>query len=227
MRWWEEVFYAALSGYMLRLTNLSRTEEYPPWRPESTFASHRELLARFHKDLPGRMRFNTANLGAHIARRSSSPYTVMHTIYFLCVIVLHREYVPFIPIRCSKPQGPLDPPTFPPEKFDIPLGFWDESARELFKAARDMMDLVRICQEWNVLVETPMVGFAIYTVAFVGVYAFYFPQMDPDGYMCSPSSTLTNAVNPVSSGGQQEARRAIQIVGQMRQRLKMAEGYDI
>lgn len=71
-----------------------------------------------------------------------------------------------------------------------------------------------------------MVGFAIYTVAFVGVYAFYFPQMDPDGYMCTPSSAPTSGANPVSSGGQHEARRAIQIMGHMRARLKMAEGYD-
>lgn len=149
----------------------------------------------------------------------------MHTVYFLCLIVLHREYVPFIPIRCSKPQGPLDSPTFPPDKYDIPPGFWDESARELFKAARDMMDLVKTCQEWSALVETPMVGFAIYTVAFVGVYAFYFPQMDRHGYMCSPSSDLDEPATPKTSGGQYEARRAIQIIGQMRARLKMAEGY--
>ncbi|KAI9877587.1 MAG: hypothetical protein M1830_003487 [Pleopsidium flavum] len=202
-----------------------RTEDHPPWRLESTFASLRDLLASFYKDLPHQLRFSIPNVEAHIASKSSTPYTVMHTIYFLCLIVLHREYVPFIPIRCSKPQGPLDPPTFPPENYDIPPGFWDESARELFKAARDMMDLVRTCQEWNALVETPMVGFAIYTVAFVGVYAFYFPQMDPNAYMCTPSAALTSAADPVSSGGQLEARRAIQIMGHMRARLKMAEGW--
>jgi len=150
----------------------------------------------------------------------------MHTIYFLCLIVLHREYVPFIPIRCPKPQGPLDEPTFPPEKYDIPTGFWDDSAREMFKAARDMMDLIRTCQEWNALVETPLVGFAIYTVAFVGVYAFYFPLMDPHGYMCSPPSATKDDARLEDSGGQQEARRAIQIIGHMRPRLRMAEGYD-
>jgi len=150
----------------------------------------------------------------------------MHTIFFLCLIVLHREYVPFIPIRCPKPQGPLDEPTFPPEKYDITNGFWEDSAREMFKAARDLMDLVRTCQEWNALVETPLVGFAIYTVAFVGVYAFYFPQMDSHGYMCSPPSVTEDSAQSEDSGGQREARRAIQIIGHMRPRLRMAEGYD-
>lgn len=208
------------------ITDHIRTERYPPWQSETTFASLRGLLERFHRNLPRQLEFTIANVEAHIAWKSSTPYTVMHTIYFLCLIVLHREYVPFIPIRCPKPEGPLDEPTFPPQKYDIPTGFWDESAREMFKAARDMMDLVRTCQEWNALVETPLVGFAIYTVAFVGVYAFYFPQMDPHGYMCSPSSASKDDAQPVDSGGQQEARRAIQIIGHMRSRLRMAEGYD-
>lgn len=208
------------------VTDRYRTEQYPPWHSQSTFASLRGLLDQFHKNLPRQLEFTVANVEAHIAWKSSTPYTVMHTIYFLCLIVLHREYVPFIPIRCPKPQGPLDEPTFPPEKYDIPDGFWDESAREMFKAARDMMDLIRTCQEWNSLVETPMVGFAIYTVAFVGVYAFHFPLMDPHGYMCTPSSATKDDAQSEDNGGQQEARRAIQIIGHMRPRLRMAEGYD-
>jgi len=92
----------------------------------------------------------------------------MHTVHLLCSIMLHREYVPFIPLRCSKPQGPLDSPLFPPDQYEIPPGFWDDSARECFKAARDLIDLLRTCQEYEVLVETPIVGFATYTVAFCG-----------------------------------------------------------
>jgi hypothetical protein len=91
--------------------------------------------------------------------------------------MLHREYVPFIPLRCKKPEGPLDPPLFPPAKYDVPPGYWEDSARQCFKAARDLVDLARTCQEWNVLVQTPIVGFAIYTVAFVGVYCINFPWM--------------------------------------------------
>ncbi|KAI9848047.1 MAG: hypothetical protein M1837_001149 [Sclerophora amabilis] len=192
-----------------------RTERDPPWDENSTFHSLRKLLAQFHACLPRQLTFSTANISAHITSRTSTPYTLMHTVYFLCLIVLHREYVPFIPIRCSKPQGPLDPPVFDPQKYDIPDGFWDESARGCFKSARDIMDLVRICQDWGVLVETPMVGFAIYTVAFTGIYCINFPQMDPDGYMCDING----------SHGGTEARRAVEMIGQMRPRLKMADGW--
>ena len=98
----------------------------------------------------------------------------MHTVFALCQIILHREYIPFIPLRCSKPQGPLDPPIFPPNQYQVPEGFWEDSARHLFRSARELMDLLRMAEEWGVLVETPIVGFAIYTVAFTGVLTYFF-----------------------------------------------------
>ena len=137
--------------------------------------------------------------------------------------MLHREYVPFIPIRCSKPEGPLDPPTFPVDKYHVPDGFWEDSAHECFKAAREIMDLVTSCQEWNVLVETPIVGFAIYNVAFNGVYCINFPWMDADGYMC----TTRRPDDPKSgeSKGFETARKALEMIGQMRPKLHMADGW--
>jgi hypothetical protein len=98
-----------------------------------------------------------------------TPYTMLHCVLTLCKMMLHREYIPFAPLRCTKPQGPLDAPLFPPTQYNIPTGFWEESAKELFRSARDLMDLVQTCREWNALPETPIVGFAVYTVAFVGM----------------------------------------------------------
>jgi hypothetical protein len=83
-------------------------------------------------------------------------------------MMLHREYIPFIPLRCSRPEGPLEPPLFPPEQYRVPHGFWEYSAAELLKSARQLVDLVQTTHEWNVLPETPIVGFAIYVAAFVG-----------------------------------------------------------
>lgn len=141
--------------------------------------------------------------------------------------MLHREYVPFIPIRCSKPEGPVDAPLFPPDKYTVPPGFWGESARECFSSARNIIDLVRTCQEWSALVETPIVGFAIYTVAFNGVYCINFPWMDPDGYMSTGASSPThpNVSKPGESKGFEAARKALEMIGSMRPKLHMADGW--
>jgi hypothetical protein len=202
-----------------------RQEKHPPWDRRSNFYSLQRQLTGFQESLPRHLTLTQGNTSAHIASRTSTPYTLMHTVHLLCSIMLHREYVPFIPLRCSKPQGPLDPPLFPPEEFEIPPNFWDDSARECFRAARELIDLLRICQEWQVLVETPIVGFATYTVAFVGVYCINFPWMDPDGYMCKCQVLQPDGTYVVDSSGAEAARKALELVGQMRKRLKMADGW--
>lgn len=205
-----------------------RTEEHLPWDPRCQWNKLRQQCLDFKASLPRQHALTPQNIQAHISLKTSTPYTLMHTVYLLCQIMLHREYVPFVPIRCSRPEGPLDPPMFPANEYDVPPGFWDDSARECFKAAREIMDLVASCQEWNALVETPIVGFAIYTVAFVGVYCINFPWMDPHGYMCSqPCASVVGPDGSTAgeSEGFQAARKALEIIGDLRQRLHMANGW--
>lgn len=206
-----------------------RTEQHPPWDRRSEFSQLRTQCTDFKASLPRQHTLTPQNTQAHIIRKTSTPYMLVHTVYLLCQIMLHREYVPFIPIRCSKPEGPLDPPLFPPEKYDVPPGFWDDSARECFKAAREVIDLVRSCQEWTALVETPIVGFAIYNVAFAGVYCINFPWMDPGSYLSTRVSTTggqnIEGSKPGDHSGFEAARKALEMIGQMRTKLKMADGW--
>ncbi|OJJ30632.1 hypothetical protein ASPWEDRAFT_46245 [Aspergillus wentii DTO 134E9] len=153
-------------------------------------------------------------------KNTLASYTVMHVVYFLSVIVLHRAYIPFLPVRCTEPVGPLDEPLFSSEKSGTPDGFWRESARELFKAARQMIDLVVTCQERGVLVENPLMGFAVYNAAFIGVYAAHFQHMDQDGLLCVKMGSPGDGQQ-----GQVQARKALDILREMRPRLKMARGW--
>ena len=115
------------------------------------------------------MELNAGNISAHITSRTSTPFALLHVVHLLSGIILHREYLPFVPFRCSRPQGPLDPPVFSTDEHKASEGFWEQSAHELFKTAREIIDLLRICQEWGVLAETPIAGFAAYTAAFLGM----------------------------------------------------------
>lgn len=201
-----------------------RTEKHPPWDPRSDHYKLLRSCQEFKASLPRNYTLTSQNIQSHITIHESTPYTLVHTVYLLCQIMLHREYVPFIPLRCKKPEGPLDPPLFPPMKYDVPHGYWEDSAQQCFKAARDLVDLVRTCQEWDVLVESPIVGFAIYTVAFVGVYCINFPWMDPKGYMCTQLAENPGGP-PIETKGFEAARKALEIIGQMRPRLHMAAGW--
>ncbi|KAI9373576.1 fungal-specific transcription factor domain-containing protein [Aspergillus egyptiacus] len=197
---------------------LRRNEQPPPWHPDSRFFQLRTMLGEFRDGLSRNLQYSPRNTNTHIMfvhKHTLSPYTVMHLVYFLSVIVLHRAYMPFLPVRCTEPVGPLDEPV---DKTGMPDGFWRESVRELFAAARQLMDLVATCQERGALVENPLVGFAIYNAAFVGIYGAHFPQMDLDG-------ALAPAYRDPQSQGQALTRNSLEILREMRPRLKMAAGW--
>lgn len=203
-------------------------DRYHPWHPDSRFSHLRELLIDFQEGLSRNLRYSPRNTETHIMYKNTlAPYSLMHIVYFLSVIVLHRAYLPFLPLRCSEPMGPLDDPSLPADRYNAaPDGFWRDSAREVFKAARQMMELVRVCRDRGVLMEIPLVGFAVYNAAFMGVYAAHFNHMDQEGYVCSKPNSTDVIPGPAAGGqGQLDVRRAVETLGEMRPRLRMAGGW--
>lgn len=111
----------------------------------------------------------------------------MHLALLLCQLLLHWEFLPFLPVRYSQPQGPAGPTQTQAQAFDAPAGFWRSSARECFTAANSILQL---CSTWTAagaLPLTPFVAYAIYTAAFINLYGASFP------WMCSHAS------NPLQS----------------------------
>ena len=155
------------------------TEDLPPWSPESTFYRLRTKLDTFYRDLPDHFKWSDSNYYKHENHQASSVYVSLHMLGAVCKIMLHREYIPFIPILCDSPVGPLDEPTFPPGH--EPQGFWEVSAEEIFRAAKDIVDLTEICRDK--LPMSSLALFAVWTAAFVGIYAVHFPHVDTKGHM--------------------------------------------
>jgi hypothetical protein len=78
----------------------------------------------------------------------------------------------FAPWGVKKPEGPLDDPKI---KEPIPKDqpdYWILQARRCFGAARDFADLLKACQSANALVDSPIVGWATYIVAWCGEFEF-------------------------------------------------------
>ncbi len=148
-----------------------------PWNRDTDFYKLQDKLTTFYSDLPVSFTLSTSNFHKHENHQASSLYVSLHMLSSVCQIMLHREYIPFIPIRCEKPSGPLDPPI--PEGDSG--GFWEASAEKVFKSARDIVRLIEICQARDKLPMSTLVLFSIWTAAFVGIYAWHFPDMDAHG----------------------------------------------
>lgn len=70
-------------------------------------------------------------------------------------------------------------------KDQTPDGFWLDSAEQVFKAAREIIDLIEICQKKDRLPQSTIVLFAIWTAAFVVLYAIHFEHMDVHRHVLS------------------------------------------
>jgi hypothetical protein len=160
-------------------------------------------------------------MAAHIGMRTSTIYASIHALFLLCNIVLHREYIPFAPFkgRCPEPMGPIDEPVFPREEYND-NNWWKESAENVFRSAKEIMEIVRDTSERGVLVESPMMVFAIYTAAFVGVYSNNFPHMDVSYYMCDKPPN--SVVRPDRDDWTGAASLAVRTLKQMESKMKMA-----
>ena len=170
---WGEISKYSFSGGRL-------TEKQPPWE-DSEFRRLRNALDDFYAGLPGTFRLSSSNYHKHENHQASGAYVSLHMLGAVCQIMLHREYVPFIPVRCRRPMGPLDEPIFP--EGSAPEGFWDESAEQMFKAAHDIVMLTEICVAGRKMPMSALTVFAVWTAAFVGIYAWHFPQLDTNKHM--------------------------------------------
>jgi len=196
-----------------------RTEKSPPWDPTARFFKLRQELEAFHATLPDSLIFNNENLSAHIEKRNATTYASMHTLYSLCLIMLHREYIPFVALRCKGgPVGPLDEPTFPPNT--EPKDFWVNSAENIFEAGKNILDIVRMLQDDNALPESPLMGFAVWQAAFVCVYAAHFPHMDTGRYLTREGGTENRGILIESYDTMYK-----QILNGMASRLRTINGY--
>ncbi|KAG7038400.1 fungal specific transcription factor [Colletotrichum scovillei] len=153
------------------------TESFPPWGQESTFYQLNKKVDALYAHLPEEFTWSSSNFWKH----DNSMYVSLHMLGALCKIMLHREYIPFIAIKCSEPVGPLDKPAFDPET--VPNHFWERSAEQVFKAGREIIDLISTCRDK--LPHSSLVIFAIWQAAFVGIYARHYPHMDTQNHMVS------------------------------------------
>lgn len=141
-----------------------------------------KLTGGFLDLLPSQWHYNEDNLSAHTMSGSAPHFAMLHLTSFLSLIYLHRPFLQYIPLPPTAENGP------PAE------------ATQLFKAARGILDLV---SQLDSALETPMVGFAVYSALIVAIYAKAFPWMDTQNFL-SPQARSDDD-HPMTSPPRQTA----------------------
>ncbi|EEU43172.1 uncharacterized protein NECHADRAFT_47160, partial [Fusarium vanettenii 77-13-4] len=193
-------------------------ETASPWDSRSTFYRLRDRLDRFHKDLPDTFTLSRQNYYRHDNHQATNTYVSLHMLSSMCHIILNREYLPFLPIRCGRPQGPLA------SAQDQARGqLWEEVADNVFRASRDILDLVEICKDK--LPQSCLTVFAVWLSGFMAVYAHQFPSMDIQQRMAVSESIERDMDESTSVLEGATTRTSCQALHKLTKYLPVAQNY--
>ncbi|KAE8139003.1 hypothetical protein BDV38DRAFT_270201 [Aspergillus pseudotamarii] len=166
----------------------SPSSREPPWRSCSFWSRSMAALKDWRASQSPQLIYSASNINlqVYISRSEGERFVITNLLYYLNLILLHREYIPFVPQLINRPQGPIQPPLLIEE---APLGWWDQSAQELFAAASNIIQIMQELNKGGTQFQTPFTCFCVFSAASTLCYANTWPYMAP-GLDPQTSSTM-------------------------------------
>ncbi|RJE20222.1 fungal specific transcription factor [Aspergillus sclerotialis] len=146
-----------------------------PWVPGSPWSKTKYRLEAWRASQHSKLYYPNNGVMAHTFPGSGESFTYINLLYYICTLMLHREYFPFLPDQDSGPVGPVDHPKLQAE---APQGWWETSAHELFSATGNIAKILHEASECGAEVLTPFAGFCAFSAAYMNLYVLHFPQIN-------------------------------------------------
>ncbi|KAK7430673.1 hypothetical protein QQZ08_002717 [Neonectria magnoliae] len=102
-------------------------------------------------------------------------FIYLNLLYYRSIMMLHREYFPFLPTTDLTPRGPIDQPLLEAE---APPRWWDDGAQQLFGSGEHIITLLKEASECGIPAMTPFSGFCAFLACFGNLYIDRFPKMN-------------------------------------------------
>ncbi|KAI5456705.1 hypothetical protein BGZ63DRAFT_434813 [Mariannaea sp. PMI_226] len=146
-----------------------------PWVLDSPWSIMRSRLESWRASQHSGLHYPKNGVAIHMTLGYGESFIYINLLYYLSVLMLHREYMPFLPTAEMAPCGPVDHPML---QSQAPAGWWENSSQELFQAAERIAKLLHDAEDCGMLFLTPFAGFCAYSACFMNLYAFRFPRMN-------------------------------------------------
>lgn len=140
------------------------------------------------------------------------------------IILLTREFFPFLPIKQNIYRGPLDDPLY---QEDAPDGWWERNAQEHFSAVICISDMMRTMSHSNPNHYTPFSGLCIFTATLMNMYATRFPAMSRSSGE-SPEKLLSENMDDLERLSKlwKMGKDLLDVVGVMRNLYDLVEHHE-
>ncbi|KAK2595668.1 hypothetical protein QQS21_006641 [Conoideocrella luteorostrata] len=146
-----------------------------PWVPGSPWSQSRSQLEDWRAGQHRKLHYPNNSVAVHMTLGFGETFVYLNLLYYVSILMLHREYVPFLPTTESEPRGPVDQPML---EALAPDGWWNDSARQLFGGAEHIAMILHEAAECDVHLMTPFAGFCAFSAGYVNLYASKYPRMN-------------------------------------------------
>ncbi|CAK7225684.1 hypothetical protein SEUCBS140593_005987 [Sporothrix eucalyptigena] len=172
---WARVLQFVVNGGR-RQPGLCRPENHP-WVTGSPWRLPYEELQLWRAHMDPRLRYPETAVAGHAAlgNGNAEQFAYVNLIYYISILFLGREYIPFLPTSEATPTGPVDPPLLP---LKPPSTWWANRAAELFDASVRIVTLLRELADAGAPLDSPFAGFCSFSAATMNLYILHFPNMN-------------------------------------------------
>ncbi|KAG9239123.1 putative fungal-specific transcription factor [Amylocarpus encephaloides] len=146
-----------------------------PWSQGSSWGDFHGEIQAWRQGQNKRVQYPHASVSACVSLGRAESFAMINLIYFVSLLFLNQEYIPFLPTAESEPQGPIDPPLL---EAKAPDGWWSDRAMELFDSAQHITLMLRQLDENDCPLLTPYAGFCAFSAATMNIYESCFPRMN-------------------------------------------------
>ncbi|KAL4911434.1 hypothetical protein BDW74DRAFT_8310 [Aspergillus multicolor] len=170
---WARIHNWVVSGGRRRKDML--LDDNLPWKERSSWMTMRRQLQEWRdaQELP--LQYPTSPASIATSLEKGEVFGYINLIYFVSILFLTREYIPFLPWPTSTPIGPVDPPLLPAQ---APDEWWSSQALELFKAAACITRILDDLEDEGAALKTPFAAFCNFSAATMNIYVSCFPSMN-------------------------------------------------
>jgi hypothetical protein len=162
-------------GAVARWACSSLVEDELPWEANSEIQCLLKALDQWRLSLPDRLQFSVFSLHAHSASDQGQAFCYMHSIYFMCIMFLHRSYLPEV-----EPGKQHDTGTQLDGRW---LQWKTRSRQELLKSVDRVCEMLEEMRSFGLFFLrglVPWIGFTAYTAVGTMLYYHHFPDPDDD-----------------------------------------------
>jgi hypothetical protein len=147
-----------------------------PWERTSEYQSLIRSLERWRTSLPSRLAYSVSSLHAHSASDQGQAFCYMHSVYFMCLMFLHRSYLQSLPEVEPRKRAPTG------SQLERQWHEWElQSKKELLAVANQVCEMLYEMRNFGLFFLrglVPWIGFTAYTATGIMLYYYHFPDQN-------------------------------------------------